>query len=436
MDKTEEMLELWCSALGIEFITAEAKEVYKKRTKRIADVIQLKVPDRVPYCPFIGFFPAKYAGITPGEAMYDYDKAYMAWKRFITDFQPDSILNYHYAFSGPVFEALSYKQLKWPGHGVDPNHTYQFIEGEYMKADEYEAFIEDPSDFIIRTYLPRTCGALEELKKLPPIHETISYYLGLCTATVPAIGIPEVAGAIESLLKAVKENFGWETTLSSFNKEMKGSGFPLHFSSGSAAPYDVIGDFFRGTRGIMIDMYRNPDRLLEAIKKVTPWMVQMGVSGSKAGRSPIVDIDLHKGADGFMSLEQFKTFYWPSLRAVMLGLIDEGLIPELFIEGDYTSRLEVIGDIPRGKVIYHFESTDIFKAKEVLGDHICIKGNVPHSLLCTGTPGEVKDYCKKLIDVVGKGGGFIMDAGACIDEAKIENIKAMTNFTKEYGTYQ
>jgi uroporphyrinogen-III decarboxylase len=48
---------------------------------------------------------------------------------------------------------------------------------------------------------------------------------------------------------------------------------------------------------------------------------------------------------------------------------------------------------------------------------------------------EVKDYCKKLIDVVGRDGGFIMDAGAIIDEAKPENIKAMTDFTKKYGVY-
>ncbi|GAI27983.1 unnamed protein product, partial [marine sediment metagenome] len=98
-------------------------------------------------------------------------------------------------------------------------------------------------------------------------------------------------------------------------------------------------------------------------------------------------------------------------------------------------RLEIISDIPKGKAVYHFECTDIFKAKEILGDRVCIRGNVPLSLLCTGTPEEVKDYCKKLIDVVGKDGGFIMDAGATLDDAKPENVKAMCDFTKEYGVY-
>ena len=58
------------------------------------------------------------------------------------------------------------------------------------------------------------------------------------------------------------------------------------------------------------------------------------------------------------------------------------------------------------------------EAKEILGSIVCIKGNVPNSLLVTGTPQEVRDYCKKLIDVVGKDGGLIVDAGAVIDEAK------------------
>ena len=124
----------------------------------------------------------------------------------------------------------------------------------------------------------------------------------------------------------------------------------------------------------------------------------------------------------------------PHLRRIR-ALIDEGLNPMVFWEGDCTSRLETIRDIPAGKTVYWFEATDIFKAKEALGDVACLRGNVPLSLLCTGSPGEVKDYCKKLIDEVGRGGGFIMDASTQFDDAKPENVKAMFEFTKEYGNY-
>jgi uroporphyrinogen-III decarboxylase len=95
----------------------------------------------------------------------------------------------------------------------------------------------------------------------------------------------------------------------------------------------------------------------------------------------------------------------------------------------------MIKDIPKGKAIYWFERIDIRKAKEILGDTVCFRGNVPGSLLSTGTPEEVKTYIKNLIDIVGKGGGLIVDAGCIFDEAKHDNVKAMIDFTKEYGVY-
>ena len=137
-----------------------------------------------------------------------------------------------------------------------------------------------------------------------------------------------------------------------------------------------------------------------------------------------------------MSPEQYKIFYWPFLRKLMMGIIDAGLIPYAYTEGNYTSRLEIISDVPKGKVLYHFERVDMEKAKAILGDTACISGNVPTSLLNIGSPQEVREYCKRLIDVAGKGGGLIMDSSGGINEAKPENVRAMADFTKEYGVYR
>ena len=436
MDKTEEKLEQWCSAQGIEFKNAEAEEAYKKRTRRLADAIQLKVPDRVPIAPLVTFFGANYAGITPEEVMYDLDKAYAAYKKTALDFEWDTAFSHLIAFPGQWLEAFDYKQLKWPGHGVPSNRTYQFIEGEYMKADEYDAFFEDPSDFLIRTYLPRVSGTLAPLQMLPPIRMVIPYYLGLMFMFGVA-GAMGTASALESLVKAIAEFGKHAASTAAFGEEMAGLGFPSIFGGMTQAPFDTIGDSLRGTQGIMLDMYRNPDKLQQALDLILRDAIQMGLISASVSSSPTVFIPLHKGPMGFMSLEQFKTFYWPTLHKLMLALIDAGLVPMPFIEADYTDRLEIISDIPRGKAIYWFERTDIFKAKEVLGDRVCIKGNVPSALLCTGTPDEVKAYCKKLIDVVGKGGGLIVDGDIGIaDEAKPENVRAMTDFVKEYGVYR
>jgi len=203
---------------------------------------------------------------------------------------------------------------------------------------------------------------------------------------------------------------------------------------GTHAPFDTIGDFLRGTRGIMLDIRRNPDKLLQAMEKLVPIHIEIGLRAKQSG-NPVVSIPLHKGAEGFMSAEQYKIFYWPTLRKVIMGLINEGLVPRLFFEGENTSRLEIIKDIPKGRAIYWFEKVDLHRAKEVLGDTVCFKGNVPVSLLAVGSPEDVKAYVKNLIDIVGKDGGLIVDCGALFDEARHENVKAMVDTTKEYGVY-
>jgi uroporphyrinogen-III decarboxylase len=148
-----------------------------------------------------------------------------------------------------------------------------------------------------------------------------------------------------------------------------------------------------------------------------------------------VTLPLHKGADGFMSDSQFKKFYWPTLKKVILGLIDQGTVPFLFAEGGYESRLEVISELPAGKTVWHFDFTDMARAKKILGKTACLVGNVPASLLNTGTVDEVKTYCKNLIDAAGKDGGFILASGGVIDKARPENIRTMIEFTQEYGVY-
>ena len=165
-------------------------------------------------------------------------------------------------------------------------------------------------------------------------------------------------------------------------------------------------------------------------------MLGMAVSMAKMSDNPRVFIPLHRGADGFMSLKQFETFYWPTLKGLMIGLIDAGLTPCPFFEGNYDSRLEYLFELPRGKVLGYFDSSDILRVKDVLGNHLCIMGNVPPSLLQTGSPQDVREHCKHLIDNVGKGGGYIMAPRSAIDEVKPENLKAMIDFTMEYGVYE
>lgn len=436
MGSIEETLEKWCSGTKIDFVDQEARDGYKRRARRVADVIQLKVPDRVPVVPSFGMFPAYDNGFTCEEVMNDYEKASTAWLKTLDDFKPDLFRASSYAFPAKVFNALDYKLLKLPGKDLPAKSGFQFHEKEFVKAEDfYDSFINDPADFMQRIYLPEVCGALAPFKALPPFSTWFGYYLGI-VGNVSFFGLPEVNEALEALQKAGTESLKWIMHVREETHKINSLGFPDITGGHAAAPFDVIGDWFRGTQGLMMDMYRHPDKLLEALERLVPIQIQMGINGCMKTGNPAVLMMLHKGPNGFMSIEQFEKFYWPTLRKVMVGLIDAGLVPLPLFEGDYTSRLDIIKDIPSGKAIYWFETVDIKKAKQALKDRVCFRGNISGSLLYTGTTTQVREATKELIDVVGEDGGLMVDCGIWFDQAKHENVKEMVNCTKDYGKYE
>ena len=439
-EKQEALFARWMSpkdsqGSDLKFQSPQAEKAYKDRITRIKDAIQMKkLPDRVPVFLTPSFFPMYYAGITPQESMYNYDKCCMAFKKFVMDFEPDGHLGAVVPGTGKALEILDYKLYSWPGHGVSPEQSYQANEGEYMKANEYDALIDDPSNFFSNTYLPRVFGALEGLKMLPTLTGILEMY-GVAVNFIP-FGLPPVQAAYKALFEAGAEALKWIGAIGAWNDEILAAGFPIIVAGYTKAPFDVIGDTLRGTRGVMLDMYRQPEKLLEALDGLIPIMIKMGVGTAQMAGHPLIFMPLHKGADGFMSDEQFKKFYWPTFRKVMMGLIAEGVVPMPAAEGRWTTRLEVVQDLPKGKTLWMIDQSDIAKAKKTLGKVACMFGNVPSALLALGTPQEVKDYVKKCIDVAGKDGGYIVSNGAFFDQAKAENVHAVVDATREYGIYK
>lgn len=409
------------------------QELYKERLTRYEQAVRLETPDRIPVLASFRYFPARYAGLTYKDAYYNPKEWIEANKKAILDFEPD-IYYPPITDSGKANELLGPKQLKWPGNGVPDNYSHQFVEGEYLKAGEYDAFLNNTSDFAVRTFLPRVFESLKPLSGLPPL-DTFIFGSGSVSMLAEFLARPDVEETIRKLQNAGREIKKTREVVSGFDRKMADLGFP---SIGGVAitAFDVISDYHRGMKGSMLDMFRRPGSLMKAIEKLEPGLIRNAVAGAKFSGNPRVHIPLHRGADGFMSDQQFRTFYWPGLKRLLLALIDEGLTPCPFFEGGFDSRLEYLGELPAGKVMARFDSTDIFKAKETIGDVMCICGNMPVTLLQVGTAEEVKDYCRKMIDRVGRDGGFIMSTRSVLDEAKPENVKVWIDYTKEYGIYK
>ncbi|MFC1532049.1 uroporphyrinogen decarboxylase family protein [Thermodesulfobacteriota bacterium] len=432
--KQEKRLENWLEGKSISFKSQEAEGNYRERTQMIKDAIQLKkTPKRVPVSSITGYFPYEYAGVTPYQTMYDQEAVINAWQKFSEDFEDGDISGGPLSMPGRVFDILDFQMYKWPGHGISKEREFQYVEREYMAADEYQDLIDDPTAWFLTAYFPRIFGSLKSLEMIPVL-PSINEIVAVIPGVIP-FSNPGIHKAFKSLMDAGAAALEWMQGFRELRSSVIAMGYPAMGGGFAKAPFDVLGDTLRGTRGIMMDMFRYPDEVKEACERLTPIMVKTGVAMVRASGSPFISMPLHKGADGFMSEEQFLTFYWPTLRKVLIGLIDEGLIPCPFAEGTYDSRLEIISDLPKGKTKWMFDRTDMTRAKKTIGQVACIQGNVPLDLMCTGTPNQVKAYCKELIEVAGKDGGYIFSAGGGLQGAKTENVKAFIKAGKEFGAY-
>jgi hypothetical protein len=423
------------SGKGIKFVNAKAEKNYTTRVNRMIDVYNIREPDRVPVSVMAGNLPLTMAGLEGRDMFYNPEKALAAAMKF-NDKYADELESFSLPMgsSGQAMEILDYKLYHWPGHGL-PNNSggWQFVEGEYMTADEYDDLIRDPSDFWLRKYLPRVMGSFQPFKMFQPFTNIIENN-GLMILT--PFGTPQVKNMFNAFLKAGEAFNQNAAAMAPYMGIGASRGFTgIGFGEYCLAPFDVIGDTLRGTTNIMKDMFRRPQKLLAALDVVTEIMINNVLTSPNIDRAFLVGYPLHKGADGWMSQSQFDKFYWPSLKKCMDAFIKEGLIQSLFAEGSFNTRLDYINQFPKGTVVWYFDQSDMARAKKVLGKDCCIQGNVPSSLIVTSDPKTVKEYCKKLIDTCAPGGGYILATGAHPENPKLENLKAMVEAVNEFGYY-
>jgi hypothetical protein len=433
--KREKRFDLLLNPKGIKFDNPQAERNYKTRMQRLIDVYKVKEPDRVPASINASVLPARLYGLDGKTTMYDYDKSIAAWSKFNDEYAEklDTFTSLSMVLPASIYDLIDFKLYVYPGHGLpDSALSQQFVESENMRDDDYDYLIRDPSDFFLRVYLPRVFGIFKPYQYMAPLYSLVelphSYFMPFAR--------PEFQETWQKFSKIGREISRWGQIVGKYNRRGAEMGFPvLGMGAFGKAPFDTIGDTLRGTRGIMKDMYSQPDKLLKALDVIADMTINAVITAANATGGLIATFPLHKGADGWMSQKQFETFYWASFKKVIDAVIKEGIIVTCFAEGGYNTRLETINQFPKGSVHWWFDMTDMAKAKKVLGDSCSIQGNVPVSLLVTGTPKDVKECCRNLIVDCAPGGGFILSAGANSDEAKIENLVAMAEAVREYGIY-
>ncbi len=435
-EKIDARLADWASTEGKPFASPEAADQYQLRAQRYADVIRLRQPDRVPTTAFTGDLQQHLTGTTLAEYFYDYPKAVAATLAF---FQKFPELEYYPASNfepGPVYDRLGYTLYRWPGGKLGPNQGFQFVEGEYMGADEYDALIANPDGWLLRHYVPRVMPGLEGLANIPVLLGATE--LPFVPFMFAGLAAPPVTAALETLLEAGRMTLEYMGQIGqTIGYAVFGQGMPMTLGGFSKAPFDFLGDTLRGTRQVMMDLFRRPQKVIAACEALTPLAIKMAVDAAAGAGVPFAFIPLHKGADGFMSDADFDKFYWPSLEATIRGIVAEGVVPAMFVEGGYNSRLARIAEanLPKGTTAWTFDQTDMANAKKHFGPWAAIGGNVPGSLFQTGTPESMRDYVKQLMETCKPGGGYFMAPGVVLDHAKEENFRAWLEAGIEFGGY-
>jgi hypothetical protein len=408
------------------------EQLYEEREKRVRDVIENKVPDRIPLTAHLNV--CQYSGIPNSAAYYDPIGYKRAVRKATLDLEPD-MCNAGLPMPGKALEVMDVQNRQWPGGPLPPDYGYQFLEKEFMKEEEYDIFLNDPTDFMIRYFLPRMFGALKPLTKLPPLGVTLQGLEGF----TPMFTTPEFLKMARALHKAGRETARFRKIIGDSYEELAVLGFPAfaHVGAGGAggAPFDTLSSFYRGMQGAMIDMFRRPEKLLRACDLI----LEQHIANAKPadpkmrGNPKRTGIPLWRGDKVFMSDKQFERFYWPGLKKALQATIDLGYVPVPFFEAKFGDRLEHPLELPKDKVIASIEYVDAVKAKEILKGHTCLFVRIPLSSKVWSLQ-EVEDFTKDLIDKCGKGGGIIVEV-RMPDKGGPEEFKKLMNTLREYGRY-
>jgi len=408
------------------------EQLYNEREKRVRDVIQLRVPDRVPLTTEVKI--SRYTGIPNSAAYYDPIGFKRAMRKITLDFEPD-MCNAGLPTSGDAMEALGVTNRLWPGGLLPPDYDYQFIEGEYMKEDEYDIFLNDPTDFMVRYFLPRMYKTLAPLAKLPPLGVMFQGFEVLA----PLFASREFIQVAKALYKAGREMRKFRNTIGDSYEELAQLGYPAfaHVGTGGVggAPFDTVSSCLRGMKGSMLDMYRQPDNLLKACDMILERRIANATPADpkKRGNPKRTGMPLWRGDKSFMSDKQFERFYWPGLKKALQATVDLGYVPVPFFEAEFGDRLERLLELPKGKVIASIEYMDAVRAKDILKGHTCIMVRGPLSSKLWSVR-QVEKYSKEMIDKCGKGGGLILNV-RMPDKGTTAEYQKMLEAVREYGRY-
>jgi hypothetical protein len=395
----------------------DAQAEYQQRLTRYVTANYNEKPDRVPLRIFAEEFSAKYCGYTNYEVAVNHELQFDINRRFAVETGVDAIQTNSVVNWFGMQKALGWEGITFPGIGLPVDSINQWSEptteeGAFLKASEYDLFIDDPTAFLVNCWLPRF------------------------TRHVQPAGSPVTFEHNMSLINGIMAYNQFFNTWGAKTTELMEAGVVPAVASVLKAPLDILGDKLRGYINLVYDLRERREKVIAACEALMPHLFNLLAGGADPqGNIPSI-IWMHRGCVPFISHQDFREIYWSTLKPIVEELWSRGSQIIFYAEGNWEAHLEAFAELPEKSIIFHCDKTDIFKAHKILGKKFCLSGGIPNELLAMGTPDEVKAACKRVIDEVAQDGGYVMDASALImNDAQVDNIKAMIDFTLDYGVY-
>jgi len=369
------------------------------RQERFEAAVALERPDRVPVMPLMTAFSVRSQGMTQGEAWREPQKGFKAMLDTFNDLGGFDKLykpNLFWPMIGGRFCSSPVRVLI-PGRQLPEDALNQIDERELFSREDYDKLAAVGWNAFWDEHYEKMSGGR-------PLERVVSAQNRLLDEYIREVDVyhsqdiyPLFGAYVDSSTMA----FSMARTLTQFT----------------------------------MDLYEVPEKVKAAMDASCDDLIQNALDVVSKTKIPLVFIVLERGSGFYYRLEIFEQFEWPYLQRYVDAFLSEGLTPWFHFDTNWSLNLPYLKQLPRGKCVCDLDGmTDIFKAKEVLGGHMCISGDVPASLLSLGTPEEVRGYCQRLIDVVGKDGGFFLTTGCeCPVDAKFENVKMMIDVAKTYN---
>ncbi len=395
----------------------EIETRYQDRLARYVTAMRNEKPDRVPIRPLLAEFTANVAGYTCQDITHDYDRAFAAVMKTADLLDVDALVaNMVWVWTG-LTEGVGLKYYAAPGIHISPDVGFQYREPPehqaWMKADEYDALIDDPTGFLLNTWLPRVATPVCETGSSVTAENNLSFLRG-------GMSMMAYFRAVDDHVRRMRTEAAMPSAIAGILK----------------APMDILADKLRGYLGLLEDLERQPSKVLEACEALAPHLYKVALDSSDPDGNAPIGFWMHRGCVPFINPKMFDTVYWPTLRPIIEELWSEGRQTLFYAEGNWDYHLDRFATLPERSIVFHVDKGDLIRTHRKLGQRFCISGGVPNTLLSFGTPEDVRECCRTVIKQVAGEGGFIMDACAIVqNDARIENVQAMVESTHEYGIY-